>query len=302
VRRPRLHVPGACYHVTLRGNHRQDIFLVDADRELLEGFVATALKHVGARIHAYCWMSNHVHLLVQVAEKPLGAFVQRVATRFARAVQSRVPTTGHLFENRYHALLVDVDRYFLALLRYIHLNPVRAGLVADPADYRWSGHLAYLGLAKTDWLETSFGLQMFAADGVRAREDYLAFVRQGLGVPRDRSLLAPSAGEPRVLGDDAFRAGVVAAGRMARGANQSLEEIAASIASDLGVSLDRVRSPSQRRDLSRARGLLAARALATGAATLSDIARFLNRSASAVTRAVERYGSDESCKTCKPDT
>jgi putative transposase len=301
VRRPRLHVPGACYHVTLRGNHRQDIFLVDADRQLLEGFVAKALEHVGARVHAYCWMSNHVHLLVQIAETPLGDFVQRVATRFARAVQSRVPTTGHLFENRYHALLVDVDRYFMTLLRYIHLNPVRAGLVADPADYLWSGHRAYLGLARNDWLETRFGLRMFAQDIARARDRYQAFVLQGLGDTGDRSSLAPNAGEPRVLGDDAFLTRVAAAGP-ARAVDPGLEKIAATIALELGVPLERIRSPSQQRELSRARGLLAARALAAGAASLSDIARFLNRSASAVTRAAERYGSDGSCKTCKPDT
>jgi len=90
MRRPRLHVPGGFYHVTLRGNHRQDIFFSDEDRFRLERYVATALEQVGARTHAYCWMTNHIHLLIQVADTPLGAFMQRIGTRYARAVQARV--------------------------------------------------------------------------------------------------------------------------------------------------------------------------------------------------------------------
>jgi len=288
MRRPRLHVPGACYHVTLRGNHRQDIFFTDGDRLRLEDYVAVALDRVGARIHAYCWMSNHIHLLIQVADTPLGAFVQHIGTRYARSVQARVPTTGHLFQNRYHALLVDVERYFVALLRYIHLNPVRAGLVADPAEYRWSSHRAYLGLAAPDWLTTDFGLRLFAAEAGAACERYRAFVMLGIDAPRDPQLTRPPRGEPRVLGDEAFRrtierpTAVVSTGR-------GLEEIADEICSECGVTPAELRSPSQLRRLSRARGQVAARALVERAASLTDIAKFLERSASAVARLAERY-------------
>jgi len=289
-RRPRLHVPGACYHVTLRGNHQQDIFFGDDDRLRLEDYVAAALERVGGRIHAYCWMTNHVHLLVQVADTPLGAFVQRVASRYARSVQARVPTTGHLFQNRYHALLVDVERYFVALLRYIHLNPVRATLVADPADYRWSSHRAYLGLAAPHWLTTAFGLRLFAAEAGRARERYHAFVNQGIGAPRDPQLTTAPRGEPRVLGDEAFRRTIERpADAAAKG--PSLEEIVAAVCGELGVNLAELRSSSQLRRISRARGQVTARALAAQAASLSEIARYLNRSASALARAAERYRS-----------
>jgi REP element-mobilizing transposase RayT len=113
-------VPGAVYHVTARGNHRQDIFFKHADRQILDEIMADALEHTGARIHAYCWMTNHLHLLVQVAEQPLGRLMQRVGTRFARRIQRELSTTGHLFENRYHALLVDVDSYFLELPPFLY--------------------------------------------------------------------------------------------------------------------------------------------------------------------------------------
>lgn len=291
MRRPRLHVPGGFYHVTLRGNHRQDIFFSDEDRLRLERYVATALEQVGARVHAYCWMTNHIHLLIQVADTPLGAFMQRIGSRYARAVQACVPTTGHLFQNRYHALLVDVDRYFLALLRYIHLNPVRAGLVSDPEDYRWSSHRAYLGLADCDWLETEFGLRMFNAHVAGARDRYRAFVVQAIGSPRDPQLTAPTRGEPRVLGDDGFLQTLAARLAEATTPARALDDIVAEVCGELRVTLAELRSASQARRLTRARGLLAARALAAGAASQGEIARYLNRSASALARAAERYRS-----------
>lgn len=289
MRRPRLHIPGGCYHVTLRGNHQQDIFFTDDDRLRLEGYVANAVARVGARIHAYCWMTNHIHLLVQVADTPLGAFMQRIASRYARAVQERVPTTGHLFQNRYHALLVDVDRYFLALLRYIHLNPVRSGLVAGPADYRWSSHCAYLGLVNCDWLETDFGLRMFGSDVAAARSRYQAFVAKAIGAPRDPGLSATARGEPRVLGGDGFLQGIALQSASPGEPPRPLSEIAAEVCTELGVALAELRSAGQARRLTRARGVLTARALAHGAASLGDLGRYLNRSASALARAAERY-------------
>lgn len=100
-RRPRVHVSAGIYHVTLRGNHRQPIFFEPEDRQLLEDFLAQSLRRFDCRIHAYCWMTNHLHMAVQIGHIPLGDFVRHLASRYARAVQRRTPTTGHLFERRY---------------------------------------------------------------------------------------------------------------------------------------------------------------------------------------------------------
>lgn len=116
-RSPRLHIPAAFYHVTLRGNHRQNIFFTPADRRLFDDLTAAVLEQFTARLHAYCLMTNHVHLLVQVGDTPLGRLMLRIVGRYARAVQSRLHTTGHLFEKRYHPILVDADEYLLELLR-----------------------------------------------------------------------------------------------------------------------------------------------------------------------------------------
>src|SRR4051812_8639065 len=115
VRPLRIHIPGGFHHVTLRGNHREPIFRVDADRLLLNAIVEASVARHGARIHAYCWMTNHIHMLVQVGDPPLSGLMRDIASGYARAFQLKRATTGHLFENRYHAILVDADAYLLAL-------------------------------------------------------------------------------------------------------------------------------------------------------------------------------------------
>ena len=151
-RLPRLHVPGGLYHVILRGNHQQRIFDRDTDYYALEDLLARALARYDARVHAYCWMANHVHLAAQVGDARLGRLIQAVSSVYARRKQRAVQTTGHFFERRYRATLVDNDAYWLALVRYVHRNPVEAGIVSDPADYPWSSHRCYLGRSRRDWL------------------------------------------------------------------------------------------------------------------------------------------------------
>jgi putative transposase len=167
-RRLRVHVPGGFYHVTLRGNHQNAIFFNDGDRRLLNKIVARAIKTFETRAHAYCWMSNHFHLLLQIGTHPLARPMRQIASEYARAMQISLGTTGHFFERRYHANLVDADSYLLELVRYIHLNPVRAGIAASPSVFRWSSHHAYLGTRADDWVTTDFVLQMFSSEPSRA--------------------------------------------------------------------------------------------------------------------------------------
>jgi REP element-mobilizing transposase RayT len=282
----RLHVPGAMYHVTARGNHRHAIFFKPADRHVLDSIMADALSHTGARVHAYCWMTNHVHMLVQVSEQPLGRLIQRVGTRFARCIQKELHTTGHLFENRYHAVLVDVDSYFLELLRYIHLNPVRARIVEAAHQYRWSSHRVYLGKSQQPWVHTDFGLRMFSTDEQRARELYSAFINQRLGAETS-PLTEVHPRERRVLGDDRFLARLSIP--VLRRSTATLEQLAAEICDELCVSLEQLRSPHRFRNLCAARARIARAAVSSRVCTLSEVARFLNRSVSALSRAVIRY-------------
>lgn len=175
-RRPRIHVPGGLYHAILRGNHREAIFHRPADYQAFEELVALYLERYEARLHAYCWMPNHVHLAVQVGRAPLGSLMQAVASVYARRKQRCIATTGHLFERRYRAKLVQFDAYLLALVRYIHRNPVRARLVGDPSEYGWSSHRAYLGLARRSWLLTEPTLLLLGGGTCASKHVYRRFM------------------------------------------------------------------------------------------------------------------------------
>ena len=183
-RRLRIHSPGGFYHVTLRGNHRRAIFVEEGDQRLLNTVVARAVSRFDARVHAYCWMSNHIHLLLQAGSEPIANPMRNIAAEFARAMQSKLLTTGHFFERRYHATLVDNDAYLLQLIRYIHRNPVHAGMVASVGEYPWSSHHAYVGARSEAWVTVDFGLSMFAAErrtnGTLTFQDLLVCARDML--------------------------------------------------------------------------------------------------------------------------
>ena len=171
------------------------------DRRLLTTIVRDVIEDCGTQVHAYCYMTNHIHVLIQVSDTPLSKVMLLIASRYARRVQAQLQTTGHLFEKRYHPVLVDADEYLLTLLRYIHLNPVRANLVASPDDYVWSSHHAYLGKSAEPWLTTAFALRMLHPDRERAIATYKAFMaRPSVSSP----LTECNARDPRILGSDSF--------------------------------------------------------------------------------------------------
>lgn len=198
-RPPRLHVAGGCYHIMLRGNHREALFASPADRQTLNEIVAEVVTRFGSRVHAFCWMWNHLHALIQIADRPLGDIIKRIAMRYSRYRHKVLRTTGHLFERRYKAKLIEVDAYFLVLLRYIHMNPVKAHIVTDPADYPWSSHRAYLGMDVISWLTVDFGLSLISPDLAQARGAYRRFLSQPASDDDD---VDSHCDDPRILGSD----------------------------------------------------------------------------------------------------
>lgn len=285
-RRHRVHVPGGLYHAVLRGNHRQAIFGDGDDYRQFEEIVARALTRYGASLFAYCWMTNHVHLAVRIAEAPLGAVVRIVASRYARIRQRTLATTGHLFERRYRARLVDADRYLLALVRYIHLNPVRAQMVADPLDYPWSSHRIYLGAPCPGWLQTGPVLKLFGATPDAARTAYLRFLSEA---PNDAEraqivLDIHATGADRGTPDGPVRPAAAVTGAGPRG----LEIIAAEVAAEYRLTMEDVLSRRRFPELVQVRTEIARRALLEGAATLSQVAKYLNRCPSTLSDLLHR--------------
>jgi REP element-mobilizing transposase RayT len=139
-RKPRTHFAGAIYHVFSRGVERRAIFMDDVDRRSFINVLDRCICGCGAVLHAYCLMTNHFHLGIEVGEVPLSSIMQRLLTAYCKIFNARHDRTGHLFEARHHANLCLDDRYLTALIRYIHMNPVRAGLVPRPQDWPWSSY------------------------------------------------------------------------------------------------------------------------------------------------------------------
>jgi len=288
ARRRRLHVPGGFYHVTIRGNHRNRIFFRDSDRDLLDRLVADSIERLDARLHAYCWMTNHLHMVIQVSDVPLGRVVLRIASAYARSVQLRLETTGHLFERRYHAVLIDADSYLVTLLRYIHLNPVRAGLVIDPAAYPWSSHLTYLGIRTQHWVTTEFAMRVISPCPERAVTRYTEIIgdleplRWGIGS------LSPNRAQPQILGDDAFVARVSAVSD-GFSSSKTLKDLLGDCCERFQLPAELLSSPVYNRQLSIARAWLAHAAANAGVASISDVARLLGRTEGAIRQTMRRH-------------
>jgi REP element-mobilizing transposase RayT len=281
-----LHVPGGCYHVILRGNHRENIFSCADDRLILNSIVADSIEKCDARVHAYCWMTNHLHAMIQIGDQPLGRIVQRVAMKYSRYRHKRLGTTGHLFERRHRAFLVDVDTYFLALLRYIHLNPVEARMVTSPDDYPWSSHRAYLGIETVPWLTVELGLGFLSKTFGGGHTAYQAFIRGEHATRIDSFAVLPSV-DSRVIGTDRFLASLPPP-RVKLRSYLSLEEMASAVCTAMNVSLDEVRSASRCRYLTEARVTIARRATDERIASLRTVAAFLDRSQSAISQMLKR--------------
>lgn len=286
ARQPRIHYPGALYHVTLRGNDRQNIFILDSDRLLWESILRTALNRYQATVHGYCWMTNHVHLIVQIAEEPLASTIRFAASRYARKINLREQRTGHLFERRHSAVPVQDDSYLKGLIRYIHDNPVRAGLVDRMDQYPWSSHLAYAGYLEKSWLKTRAVLRVFGETRNAARRHYLDFIR----AEDDEDLSRYRTGfheADEVLNDKTacFGSPTAPASRMPP---QTLESIIRNHLQANGLTEALLTGPSRARYITEVRTDIAMDALGQGIANIAEIARRLHRSESAISQAVTR--------------
>lgn len=295
ARKPRLHYPGAMYHVILRGNDKQDVFFDPNDRRSFYALLADGVERFGHRIHAFCLMTNHVHLAVQVAQVPLSKIVQNLAFRYARWINGRYHRVGHLFQGRYNAKLVDADCYLLQLVRYIHMNPVSANLVADPASYPWSSHRAYLGNDHLAWLTTDAVLGHFGRSRSVALKRYAQHV---VGDSQDHgNATLPVCNDPRVLGDDEFVERVSRRVQTRQENHVNLDDIVRTVCARYRLDLGSLRRLSKQRVAAEARAVIAYLALELGAATGKEVADEVGRASESIYDALARLrirlGSDE---------
>jgi putative transposase len=178
----RLEIPGALYHVTSRGNAGDHIFQEEADRRLLLELLTGVVDRFAWLCHAFCVMGNHYHLLLETPRPNLSRGMRSLNSVYAQAFNRRRRRRGHVFQGRFHAVLVEKERHLLEIARYIVLNPVRARLVSAAGDWPWSSYRAAVGAAPCpscltlDWLLAQFG-----EERSQAQERYRRFVADGLG-------------------------------------------------------------------------------------------------------------------------
>ena len=177
----RIGYSGALYHLTSRGNARGEIFFDNADREIFLNVLGAVVERFGWRIHAYCLMGNHYHLLAQTPQSNLSQGMRWLNGVYTQRFNRRHERVGHVFQGRFKSILVECDSYLLELARYIVLNPVRAGLANLPDHWRWSSYRATTGEQEAPpWLSVSWILGQFGNSEAQARDLYRQFVAAGV--------------------------------------------------------------------------------------------------------------------------
>lgn len=207
-RRARLLLPGVPLHIIQRGNNRQRCFLQDADYLVYLEWLHDHAGETGCRVHAYVLMSNHVHLLISFDDVTApGALMKALGEQYVRYFNRRYGRSGTLWEGRYRSCLVQDEQYLLTCQRYIELNPVRAGLVSEPGEYRWSSHAGNTG-ARTDDLLTPHELyRRFGSGDAQRQQAYAALFLQPLA-PASVEAVRKATNSNLVLGDPSFAASV----------------------------------------------------------------------------------------------
>ena len=197
----RIEYSGAFYHVTSRGNARTDIFFDDADRETFLRVLASVVERFGWRVHAYCLMGNHYHLLAETPEPNLSRGMRRLNGIYTQRFNRRHGRVGHVLQGRFKAIVVERERYLLELSRYIALNPVRAGFARTPGEWLWSSYGATAGTHPVPpWLTVGPILSRFSARRGAAQRGFREFVSDGLDGPSPWRALRGQV----LLGTDAF--------------------------------------------------------------------------------------------------
>ena len=318
-RKARLDAPGALHHIMVRGINKTNIFIDDQDKARFLERLEKAVTEGKCSIYAWALMDNHIHLLFKSGAQGISAVMRKLLTWYAQYFNRRYNRTGHLFQNRYKSILCDEENYLLALIRYIHLNPVRAQIVKtiDELDqYPWSGHSAIVGKAKRQWMDIDAVLSQFGDRKRKAISEYRRFIIEDFGAGHrpeltGGGLLRSNGGWSRVLAlqrkgekheadDRILGAGdfVHAVMREAeekqlrqtklRRKGKTIAEIIKAECKKCGVSEQELVRGSRRQKVSQTRAVIALRCREEIGCSGAEIARHLGVNTTSINRAIER--------------
>jgi REP element-mobilizing transposase RayT len=294
VARPlRIEVSGGLYHVIARGNERKAVFRDDGDRTKYLDRIAIYRERFRFRLLAFCLMDKHVHLAIETGKTPLSKIMAGLQSSYTQYFNWKHDRVGHLFRGRYKALLVGKNAYALALVRYIHENPVKAHVVEKPEQYVWSSDRFYRRGRGPGWLDCDRVLGMLGNRRSAAVREYRRLMREEVEEPYED---VPSWGGA-VKGDEAFADRILQTvgepSVVPRG--MTIEHIAAEVARTEGLDLSRMRSPVRDRESSRARLMVAWLAREVGRIPVAQSAEFFRRSGGTMIIGLERL--DEAMRT-----
>ena len=313
-RQPRLDAPGALHHIMGRGIERTTIFRTDQDREDFLSRLADLCLDGNLKVYAWCLLSNHFHLLVRTARRPISTSMRKLLTGYVVNFNLRHKRHGHLFQNRYKSIICEDDPYLLELTRYIHLNPLRAGMVGDVrglSKYRCSGHSAIMGRVKRDWQDVDTVLGYFGK-GHKAVEKYEQYVEEGISLGKRPELVGGGlirslggwsqvlslrrkgikvASDARVLGGDDFIERLLSEAeereretlRISRKVPDLLT-LTKRIMKGEGVEESELRSGTRKREVVRARRVFCQLAIGKMGYPGAEVARYLGVTTSSVNR------------------
>ncbi len=284
ARKPRLFAPGVLYHVIVRGNQRQKTFLRRADYQTYVDKLAEYQRRYDVTVYAYCLMPNHVHLLLECGKTPLAKFMQGLQQSYTQCFNRKYRKVGHLFQGRYKAILCQKDAYLLELVRYIHLNPVRSGLVRSPDAYLYSGDGAYRRGKSTAIVDPGVVLRMLGGS-----RGYGRFVREGLREGhRDEYY---EVREQRFLGEERFGEELKREYAEAEAPRRKPEVgvIAGRLARGLKVSPEELRAPNRGRAVSQRRTMVAYVLVRRAGYKVEEVAQYLGRDATTISSLLSRY-------------
>lgn len=260
------------------------MFFDDVDRTKFCLLVQEGIERFGHRVHAFCLMDTHVHLAVQVGEEELWRIMQNLTFRYTRWYNRRHGRWGHLFQGRYKANVVDADGLLPALVRSIHLEPVRAGVVPKPEDARWTSHLPYLGRSEVAWLEKASVLGRFGDEEGAAIREFGRFVAEA--GTEDHEEFSQERSDGRVIGTEAFRGRIQEATRGAQVPGVTLDEIIDAVRGVYEMERDDLRGRGRR--ASEARAMVALMVRGARGLTLAEAAREFSRDTSSLVIGAKR--------------
>ena len=288
ARRPRLLAAGLLYHVIVRGNQRQRTFASDDDFKAYLDRMDRYRAKCKVRIYGYCLMPNHAHLLLETGSTPLSKFMQGLQQSYTQYYNRMHRKVGHVFQGRYKAIICDKDQYLLALIRYIHLNPVRAGLVRRPERYPYSGHRNYLINSTPRILEPGPVLKVLGG-----KKRYEKFVLDGIGESHNAEYYEVE--DQRFLGDEKFAEEVTkeAGEKRERKAKKSIETALREIARRLEIPAEILRGKDRRWMVTKKRAESVAELVREKAYTVSEVAAFLRRDPAHISMMLARLSAKE---------